>query len=73
MLIVQSGVKALQGTTIDGQAILIRPNGSADYNTQTSIFVKSIPEGTTLNDFYQSLSQFGTVIQSYVRLTLNLR
>ncbi|TNV86215.1 hypothetical protein FGO68_gene7587 [Halteria grandinella] len=60
------GVKELKNSSIDGSQIAIRPTGSTDFNTATSIFLRNIPDGTTLNDLYPGLSQFGTVIASYL-------
>jgi hypothetical protein len=63
---VQAAIKVILTAQAQGSTIRITPNGNADYNASTSIFVKNIPEGTTLSDFYGGLSQFGVVIQSYV-------
>ena len=54
--IVVIGVKELKESTLDGAQVFIRPNGNTDFNSQTSIFLRNIPEGTTLNDLYGGLA-----------------
>jgi len=49
---VQAAIKVILAAQAQGSTIRITPNGNADYNASTTIFVKNIPEGTTLSDFY---------------------
>ena len=52
---------------MDGAIIRIRPTGFTNYNPDTSIFVKGIPDSTNLDDLYPLLEKFGTVVASYVK------
>lgn len=64
------GLQAINGATIDGSVVQVRPTCTTDYNSATSIFIKHVTEGTTINDFLPIISKFGTVLSAYVRDTL---
>lgn len=57
----------MKGSDMDGAIIRIRPTGFTNYNPDTSIFVKGIPDSTNLDDLYPLLEKFGTVVASYVK------
>lgn len=60
------GLKAVNGVTIEGSVVRVRPNCTTDYNSSTSIFIKHVTEGTTINDFLPIISKFGTVLSAYI-------
>lgn len=64
--VVMVGLKVLNGATIDGSVVRVRPNCTTDYNSLTSIFIKHVTEGTTIIDFMPTISKFGTVLSAYV-------
>ena len=56
----------MKGIEIDGQKIDIRAASGGDYNAETSIFIKQLPEGNTDQDIITLFSQFGIILAATV-------
>ena len=67
--LVINAARFIRGAVIDEQAIdfIATPNG--DYNPQTSIFIKSLPEGITEQELISLFSKFGLVLATMVNPT----
>jgi RNA recognition motif-containing protein len=64
--IVLIGLKAINGLTIDGSKVSVRPSCSTDLNPNTTIFIRNLTQQATISELLPLLSQFGTVLSAYM-------
>ncbi len=58
----------MKGAEIDGQKIAIRAASGGDYNPETSVFIKLLPEGNTEQDIITLFSQCGIILAATVTI-----
>jgi RNA recognition motif-containing protein len=56
----------LNGAQLLGATIVVRPDGKTDFNSNSSIFIKNIPDGTNMGDLFPLVARFGIILSTYV-------